>query len=358
MTNPIPFAIIGSAWRAEFFLRVAQALPERFEVVGVTSRNPERRAALKQRFGVEVYDDPQALLSRTSPLFVVTSVPRTVSPQVIQQAANGNVPVLAETPPAGTVEAMTDLYALTKRGARIQVAEQYPLQPLHAARLAFAASGKIGTPTYAHVSVAHGYHGIALIRKFLSVGFASPTITARRFASPIVEGPNQNGPPSEEKIVTVSQDLVTFDWGDNLALFDFVGAQYFSYIRSQRLTVRGERGEITDRAASYLTGPRTPVHVRFERHEAGPNGNLEGHHLKGIQAGESWVYENPLAPARLSDDEIAVGTTLLKMAHYVRTGESFYSLAEACQDTYLDLLAQQALASGAAVRAEAQAWAE
>ena len=34
---------------------------------------------------------------------------------------------------------------------------------------------------------------------------------------------------------------------------------------------------------------------------------------------------------RLSDDEIAIATWLERMAHYVETGESFYSLSEASQ---------------------------
>ena len=42
----------------------------------------------------------------------------------------------------------------------------------------------------------------------------------------------------------------------------------------------------------------------FQRHMAGPNGNLEGFYLKGIQLGEQWVYRNPTAPARLSDEKI------------------------------------------------------
>jgi hypothetical protein len=35
------------------------------------------------------------------------------------------------------------------------------------------------------------------------------------------------------------------------------------------------------------------------------------------------------APARLSDDEIAIATCLESMARYLETGNSFYGLAEA-----------------------------
>ena len=42
--SPTPFAIAGAGWRAEFYLRIAQALPERFRVTGVLTRDPARAA--------------------------------------------------------------------------------------------------------------------------------------------------------------------------------------------------------------------------------------------------------------------------------------------------------------------------
>ena len=53
----------------------------------------------------------------------------------------------------------------------------------------------------------------------------------------------------------------------------------------------------------------------------------------------------PAGPGRLSDVEIAVGTCLETMAHYVKRGESFYGLAEASQDHYLSLMIEQAMTS-------------
>ena len=107
----------------------------------------------------------------------------------------------------------------------------------------------------------------------------------------------------------------------------------------------------------YLADYRTPILFELRREDAGVDGNLEGHYHKGILAGERWVYRNPLAPGRLSDDEIAVGTCLVKMARYVAAGESFYGLAEASQDQYLSLVVDRAVASGDAVATIAQPWA-
>jgi len=353
----ISFAIIGAGWRSVFYHRVAHACPDRFKVAGVVTRNPAKASPLADRFGVNLYPSLDDLLASARPLFVVTAVPWTANPGLLKQLADRDVPALSETPPATAVGEMTDLCDLTRKGAKIQVAEQYSFQPHHAARLAFARSGKIGRVTQAQVSAAHGYHGVSLIRRFLDVGFQNATITACGFTSPIVKGPGRDGPPAEEATAKSTQTLAWLDFGDRLGGFDFTGDQYFSYIRGQRLLVRGERGEIVDNSAVYLQDHLTPLRVAFTRHSAGPEGNLEGNYLKGIQAGESWVYRNPLAPGELSDDEIAVGACLLKMADYADGGPPFYPLADACQDRYLDLVIQDAQKQRQPVTTETQPWA-
>ena len=122
--------------------------------------------------------------------------------------------------------------------------------------------------------------------------------------------------------------------------------------------MRGERGEIIDDKAAYLQDFRTPIHLTFTRRSAGHEGNLEGNYLKGIQAGEHWWYRNPTLPAELSDDEIAVADLLLRMAAYVRGGPPPYSLAEACQDRYLDILAAQAADTAQPVTSQPQPWSQ
>ena len=88
----------------------------------------------------------------------------------------------------------------------------------------------------------------------------------------------------------------------------------------------------------------------------------EGIYHKGIIGGETYVSRNAMSlgtvQPRLTDDEIANAVTLDRMAHYVRTGESFYSLAEASQDRYLDLLIAEAAQTGKEVLATPQVWAE
>src|SRR5262249_30480009 len=164
---------------------------------------------------------------------------------------------------------------------------------------------KLGTVTQAQVAVAHGYHGVSLIRKFLGVTFEPVAIRARRFVSPLVAGPHRGVLPTQETIVQSSQIIAHLDFGDNLGIFDFTVDQYHPWIRSPRLLVRGERGEINNTEVRYLVDFCTPLNYTLSRRDAGHGGNLEGFYLKGIWGGNEWLYTNPFIPARLNDDEIA-----------------------------------------------------
>jgi predicted dehydrogenase len=353
----IRFGVVGTGWRTRFFLRVAHARPDLFEVVGVVTRDIERAMQWVQPYRVPLYDSLDALLAQ-KPLFVITSLPWSVNPLVLHELTDKGMPALSETPPASSITEMEALYKRVQDGAKIAVAEQYHLHPHHVARIAFARSGKLGTISQAQVSVAHGYHGISLIRRFLGVMFEDATITTHRFVSPIVRGPDRGGLPDMEDVVESEQIVAYLDFGGKLGVFDFTNDQYRSFIRKQRILVRGERGELINDRVVYLQDHLTPIQLDFTRHNAGEQGNTEGLFLKGIQIGEEWIYRNPLAPASLHDEDIAVGQCLLSMAEYVEGDESFYSLAEACQDRYLHIMIEQSLASGQAVRTTRQSWAD
>lgn len=354
--HPIRFGLIGGGWRSRFYLRIARELPERFQATGVMVREPEGKGRrVQDEWGVPVVGSVDGLLP-AKPAFIVVSVPWSATPHYLRLLHARGIPALSETPPAPNLDGLIALNGLVKEGARIQVAEQYPFQPLHAARIALVQSGLMGAVSQAQVSVAHGYHGIALMRKLMGVGFEEATITARRVESPLIAGPDRGGPPPEETLETATQTLAWLDFKERLGVFDFTGSQYFSWIRSPRLLVRGERGEINGTTFRFLGDYRTPVTLELKRVDAGQDGNLEGYYHKGIMAGSDWVYRNPFAPGRLSDEEIAVATCLQKMAEYVEGGPPFYSLADASQDHYLSMMMDRAASEMRPVRAVRQVW--
>ena len=350
------FGIVGSGWRSEFYLRIAKELPGLFEISGLVTTNPEKAGRFENIFGVKVFGSFGELLDSSECDFVVVSIPARAAMPVSLELLRRGLPVLLETPPADTVENLIRFWRELPSGAKIQVAEQYFLHPLHQARLAVAESGKLGTVNEVQVSFSHGYHGVSLIRKYLGIGFENAQITARKFILPCAEGFSREGYPKRESIVGQAKTIASLDFGGKIGVYDFAADQHRSWVRSPRIIVRGERGEIYDDRIKYLRNFITPAETRFLRKNVGENENVEGYGLKGIMAEGEWVYKNPFPSARLIDDEIAVASCLVKMAEYVRGGEPFYSLAEASQDHYLGTLINQAASDERDVFSESMPW--
>ncbi len=349
----IRFGIVGTGWRSEFFLRVARAQPGLFEVAGVVSRTADRAAAFAKSWAVPGFTALGDLLA-ARPEFVVTSVPWGPNPALLLELAKAGMPALSETPPAPDVDSMNALHAeLSRLNANVQVAEEYHLRPQHAAQIAIARSGVLGAPTHAQVSIGHGYHGLSLIRRLLGLGGEACTIVGRSFKAPIVAGAGRTGPAAAETIKDSVQDVALLDFGATSAVFDFTGDQYFGLIRDGRVLVRGERGELANDRYVRLKDHVTPLVLRLERHH---ESLLAGVSLLGIQAGDEWVYRNPLAGAALTDDEVAVGDCLLRMATSVRGGPAFYPYQEGMQDHYLYLKMQEALKTGQPVTVSPQSF--
>jgi predicted dehydrogenase len=355
--SPVSFAIIGAGWRSEFFLRIARLMPERFRITGMVIRDAEKARVFEQKWGVTSCRTVDELVRQGGFSFVVISVPRAVASAITLELAQQGIPVLCETPPGVDLDSLISLNESVGIEAKIQIAEQYIFQPNHAARLALVKSGKLGTISQAQVSACHDYHGMSLLRHFLGITYEDAEIQAHAFTSPIVQGIDHNGNLNEHKIVPSHQVIAYIRFADQLAVYDFTYDQYFSWIRTPRMLIRGEKGEINNFQIKYLQDYKTPVELELKRTNAGEDGNLEGFYLKGILAGEQYVYLNPFIPGRLTDDEIAIATSLLKMEEYVNGGDSFYSLAEASQDHYLSLMIQRAVTTGETVSTSRQVWA-
>jgi predicted dehydrogenase len=350
------FVIIGGGWRTQFFLRAARELPERFTATGLLVRDPVKAQAFQNAWNLRTFGTLDELLRHKKPLFAVVAVAKGAAASVLAELAQRRIPCLCETPPAPDFAGLDAINEL--KDARIQVAEQYIFQPMHAARLAIAKSGLLGTISQAQVSFTQAYHGMSLIRRYLGVGFDPVKITARKFVSPIYQGPGRAGPPHEEKIIPCEQTLAWLEFGDRLGVFDFANDQHRSYIRSDRVLIRGEKGEINGSQVRHLRDFRNPIHFELHRQDAGIDGNLEGYFHKGILGAGRWWYENPFVPARLSDDELAVATCMEKMAEYARGGPEFYSLAEASHDTYLGLMMDQAAEQQKTLEVNSRPWAK
>ena len=69
------YAVIGSGWRAEFYIRIAKLVPDQFALSAVMIRDAAKGEAFAEKFGVKVVNDLDALLA-DKPDFVVVTVKR------------------------------------------------------------------------------------------------------------------------------------------------------------------------------------------------------------------------------------------------------------------------------------------
>ncbi|WP_203568458.1 Gfo/Idh/MocA family protein [Aestuariimicrobium ganziense] len=348
--------VLGTGWRAEYFLRIASLLPERFTVAGILTRSEESAERAAARWAVPTTTDWDEFVGQAEYDWVVVSVPWDAAPVLTRRFVERGTPVLCETPPAPDLDGLRQLWADLGPDAPVQVAEQYVHQPHHAARIAVARSGLLGRIGHATFSSAHGYHGVSLLRAALGVGFDPVSVTAMNFDDPVLKVRGRDDWPDEIESAVALRVIATLRWGDRIGIHDFNGEQYTSPIRRRHVHLTGERGELFDDEVVHVVGPGQVAHGRLHREQAGVDGDLEGHFLRSITLGERVVYRSEFGRARLNDDELAVARVMAGMDEFVRTGTPIYPLADACHDHYLNELMDRARKGGGKVVSEPQPW--
>ena len=351
---------IGNGRRSRIYWRVVRQLPEKFEFSGVLFRDPEKAAAFDKEHPGKAYTDIDTFLQQDHDMIFLL-LPREVVLSYVEKILQAGFPLLIETPPCNGPEELNKIWELNEKyGARIQVAEQYFLQPYHKAVRALTDNGVIGKISNLRISMAHDYHGISLMRRLLDAGDLPCTITARGYSFPVLDHFGRgNIQPGAEAIREDFRKVAAFSFDNGTTgFFDFGGSQYFNYFRSRHMSVQGTHGEINDYDVAYWNG-KMPVYSRLLRQDLGKDNNLEGYFHRGITWNGEFVYTSPFVPyreARLSDDEIAMGSVLLGMERMIATGEEVYPLKEALQDTYLYLMMDEAIRTGQDVRTTPQPW--
>lgn len=340
----IKYAVIGSGWRAEFYIRMAKLVPDRFELTSVLIRDSQKGRTFAEKHDVKVVQTLKEIQTGV-PNFVVLAIKRGTVSRYLYKLYEMEIPVLCETPPGETLDELNSVWdAYKKYNARMQVAEQYFMQPLYAAWEKVIRDGKLGEIQNLNLSALHGYHGVSIIRRYLGVGFENAVIYGKRYWFDVANTCGRNTMVPDGKVYSCSRDRLTLEFDNGkVAFFDFSDpAQYHSFIRTRQLTVQGTRGEIDDLRIRYLTKENVAVNQELSRIDFGIYNNQEWTH-HGIMLGEEILYSNPFEGARINDDEIAVASCLQGMSEYLQTGNEFYSLREALQDMYICLVMDEAL---------------
>ncbi|GAA1918356.1 hypothetical protein GCM10009775_08660 [Microbacterium aoyamense] len=351
---PSRIGIVGASWRGEYFLRAASFLPEHFEVTRVLTRTDASVERVGAVWGVPATTSFDEFRRGEYDYIVVATPPDTAPALTVALARDGHA-VLTETPPAPTKESLFAFYQ-DVADLRVQVAEQYRFQPHIAARLAITESERLGPVSLVRVSLAHGYHGVSLIRAFLGAGFDPVDVSGWAATVPATSARGRDDWNDELAEYDAGRVFARLDFAGRTGLYEFDFEQYFSPIRPRHIEVYGLRGQISDDRVSYVTGPRRATTGSLQRSATGIDGDLEGWFVDSISWGDDTVWANPFRGARLNDDEVAVAEVMRRMGLYAAGGESFYGVADGCHDQLLSLTINEAVQGGATLRVEDVPW--
>ena len=348
--------LTGCGWRSQIYRRAISNLPEDFELCGIFMHSEQRAKEIESKTGIRTTSNLDTAIS-WKPDFTILCVPKPAMKNYIIRFMEHTIPVLSETPPGINVNELNELWnAKVRLNGKVQVAEQYFLQPYYSGIQNIIDTGILGEISNVNISAIHGYHCISIFRKLLGVGFENCTITGNRYQFPVTKTRDRSGWHETGEIVTTTRDRadMVFENG-KAAFFDFDGQHYFSPIRSRRWTIQGTRGEIYNDTVCYLNSSNQVVTEKIHREDDGIN-NIDGwSHMYLSFRGER-IYENPFPGLRINDDEIAVTDLLLRMKKYIETGEEVYPLRDGLQDAYLDLMREEAIITGKKVTTTNQNW--
>lgn len=318
----ITYCVLGAGWRAEFYLRIARLLPQLFCVKAVYVRNPKTASEFRAKYDVAILNSLDDVLKVECDFFVNCINKADISDLSFCLCGKGYA-VLQETPAIFPKQEFSDFKHL-----KLQVAEQFHLKPMYQAIKGIIDDGVIGEVNHMEISVAHEYHAMSLIRFFMNVDVPTCVYT-KEFHPSILHTHFRQGELSNKEFTNSRHQLAVFEWDNKSAIYNFDYEQYFSPIRSDRLLIRGTRGEIENNTVRYFNEANQFVQNEIVQHKSG---NLDGFFHSTITFCNRIYYQSPFADARLSDEETAIATALLKMDRYLKTGKEFYSFESAVKD--------------------------
>ena len=181
------FIIVGSGWRSLYYVRIAKALPEQFEMCAMLCRSQEKADKMSSENGIYATTSIEEC-KNLKPDFVVVVVNKASIAQVSKEWLNYGFTVLCETPASLELDVLQELWELHNTGKRLVVAEQYTHYPTYKAMLSVLGHNLIGEPDCINISLAHEYHGTSLMRAFLRENVATPfTVKAKTYEFETVE---------------------------------------------------------------------------------------------------------------------------------------------------------------------------
>lgn len=358
------FIIVGSGWRSLYYVRIAKALPQRFELCAMLCRTEEKAQQMAREHDIPTstsIDECRAM----NPDFVVVVVNKASIAEVAMQWMGYGFCVLSETPAALNLETLNKLWEMHKEGHKLVVCEQYRRYPKFGALIEVARSGLIGEPDILSCSLAHEYHGASLFRALLGLSPSEQfSLTARSYTLPVAQTLTRYDFFTDRRIAQKKRVIAIFEFNNGkVCLYNFDSEQYRSPIRKNTHRLIGRYGEIIDGTVRYLdekgVAHVSPIEVSARKVRTSyDNPNLkEIEEITSIRFEDENLYTPRFGLFGLAQDETAIATMMEGTYLYAKgLAESPYPLEEALQDAYTMILLLEAEGTGKKVESVPQAW--
>jgi predicted dehydrogenase len=358
MSEPARYGLIGSGRRAEDFARLALQVPERFTLAGVVTRSAERGQEVERSWKCPSFRAVQDLVSSESPEFVITSVPWAVTPVVIKQLVELEMPVLAETPPAPDLSGLIDLWDAVGSSGLVQVAEQYLLMPEYAALWALLRSGTLGEITYVSILSRGLYHSVSMLRHLLDVGHSTAVVNAASLTMPLADADRRRASDQLPAVGPAEHVTAILDFAvGRRGMYDFITDHWSNPLRPPRILARGSLGELAGDSVIRLSGSETQTAEVIT--EFVPSSRGTGTELDRIACDGETLYRNVYLGTGLASQDLSVASLVDKMGDWCRReGPPPYPLAEASQDHLINLAIAEAASAGHPVETRAGPWSQ
>ena len=348
------FIIVGSGWRSLYYVRVAKALPDIFQLDAMLCRTKEKADKMAEELSINTTTSIQECVDY-KPDFAVIAVNKSSGCEIAMEWMDRGITVLSETPAALSVEQLKKLYEYYNAGKKQVVAEQYRNYPSNKAAIRLIKSGILGDVSCMNISLAHEYHGFSLIRAYLGITAGDNyNVSAKIYEFPTTQTLTRYDKYMDGRVADKKRCIATFEFDNGkVAWYDFDSEQYRSPIRKNTVKVQGVRGEMIDDTIYYLDDNnegctekiKTEIRTTVTDNE---NPNLSTIcEVEKITCNGKVLYEPEWGMCNLTEDETAIAALMEGTAMYSRgEADSPYPIEDALADAYTAILLEEAAKTG------------
>ncbi len=300
------FVLCGAGWRADFFLRIAKALPAQFAISCIYTRREDKAQQLKSQ-GYNATTNLETALSYEHQAVIVARRQDGFFPLLKELAARGET-IISET----TFLSLTDEELNEAEQIKGFTLEQYWHNPLYASIKAVLP--KIGKVTSVYLSALHNHHAASILRGIFGHLEIAHINRLLNQDTACLKTASRSGMERGRELQPYTRKItaVEFTTGE-IFITDFSTNQYHSYILPSHIEIRGEQGVITERGVTYINEQGYPVELPFEFHNDAVKNN-QRLSLSHVTAGSEVVFTNEFYPCDFNYDEIAIASMLKEFA--------------------------------------------